>query len=73
MDFIDYINYFINYINYSINVVKLNVYYLLLGLLSHSSFAVTLQAYFTLAYLIEKVMFGQVRSKQMHKNAAAAN
>ena len=53
--------------------VKLNLYYLLLGLLSHSSFIVTLQAYFILASLVEKVMLTQVRNKLMHKNAIAAN
>ena len=53
--------------------VKLNFYYLLLGLLSHSSFIVTLQAYFILASLVEKVMLTQVRNKLMHKNAIAAN
>jgi len=53
--------------------VKLNLYYLLLGLLSHSSFIGTLQVYVILACLVEKVMLTRVRNKQMHKNAIAAN
>jgi len=61
------------HVQMNIKFVKLNLYYLLLGLLSHSSFIVTLQAYFILAYSVEKVMLNQVRNKQTHKNAIAAN